>query len=277
MGVTRIGRTGAVDLGLGTVGRTRIHEIIRKRTADFRVAPLELLGALCLLVIVFEQFHLLAFQAPELRAIIETAITLCGLAAACLFGLSFGHTRDLRNLVLAGALLELAVIDFASYVLPSAIDPGSPGSLTTAPVIGGLFVGTAMIVSASRGHDRQVGPGRRPLLVVVAVSLAAAGIAEIGGLLLRSGLSGGVDLDDHGLGASMQHPIGAALSVMTAALLVVAAVRTAGADRSSNGVALPLAAAMICFAGAGLNYLVLPTSASTGSPPANSYGSLGGG
>ena len=259
MGATGIGCSDAADLGLGKVGRSRIHDIVRKGRAGRCVAQqLSLAALLCLLLICIEQFHLLAFQAPGLRAIIETEITLCALAAACLFGLSFGHRRDLRSLLLAGAVLELAVIDVVSYVLPAATDLGSPGSLTAAPALGGLFMAATIVVGASIGENRQVRPRRKPLVMMVAASLAAAGIAELGGLLLRSKLSSGVDIDDHGLSAGIHHPIGSVLAAAAAALLVVAAVRTVATGKASNGITILLGAAMICFAGASTYYLVLP-------------------
>lgn len=249
----------AVGLRLGKLSRSRFHDIVRKGQAGRRAAAhLWLPGVLCALLVVVEHFLVLAFEAPTLRAIIETQITLGALAAACLFGLSVGHRRDLRSLLLAGALLQLAVMDFVSYVLQAAIGLRSPGSFTAAPVLGGLFVAVTIIAGASIGQNRQVRPGRKPLLAMVAASLVAAGIAELGGLLLRSELSSGVNIDDHGLSAGIHHPIGSVLAVLTAALLVVAAVRTSRAIDADNAVKVLLGAAMICFAGASVNYLVLP-------------------
>jgi signal transduction histidine kinase len=261
MGVTRIGRLEAAGLVLGKVGRSRFHDIIRKGIAGLRASPqLWLVAALCASLIVFEQFHALAFQAPMLRAIIETALTLCALAAACMFGLSFSHGRQLRNLLLAGALLQLAVIDFVSYVIPASIDLASPGALIASYVLGTLFGATALLVGAWIGPDRKVGPGGRPLLLTIVASLTAAGIAELGGLALRSRLVSGGGVTGHGFEAATDHPIGLGLAVVAAVLVLIAAVRTAGADRGkADRVTLLLAAGMICFVGARLNYLVLST------------------
>jgi signal transduction histidine kinase len=261
MGATRTGRLEAADLGLGTVGRSRIQDIIRKGNAMGRGAPqVWLSAAVCALVLVVEQFQALAFEAPMLRAIIETELTLCTLAAACLFGLSFGHSRHLRNLLLAGALLQLAVIDFVSYVIPAAIDLESPGTLTAASMIGTMFMAAAMLVSASAGHDRRVGSGRKPLLLTLVASLSAAGIAEVCGLLLRSRLISRTGVSGHGFEEATAHPIGLGLALLTAGIVVLAAVRTVGGNPAKrDGVTRLLGAAMIMFAGVRLNFVVLPT------------------
>jgi signal transduction histidine kinase len=262
MGATRTGRLEAADLGLGTVGRSRIQDIIRKGNAMWCGAPqLWLPAAICAAVLVVEQFQALAFQAPMLRAIIETAITLCTLAAACLFGLSFGHSRRLRNLLLAGALLQFAVIDFVSYVIPAAIDLRSPGTLTAASMFGTMFMAGAMLVSAWAGHHRRVGEGRKPVLLTLAASLSAAGIAELCGLLLRSLLISRTGVTGHGFDEATAHPIGLVLALLTAAIVILAAVRTVGSNPASrDDVTLLLGAAMITFAGVRLNYVVLPTT-----------------
>jgi signal transduction histidine kinase len=261
MGATRAGRLEAADLGLGTVGRSRIQDIIRKGYEARRAGPkLWLPAAVCALVLVVEQFQALAFQAPMLRAIIETGITLCTVASACLFGLSFGHGRHLRNLLLAGALLQLAVIDFVSYVIPAAIDLGSPGTLTAASMLGTMFMAAAMLVSAWAGHHRKVGAGRKPLLLTLVASLSAAGVAELCGLLLRSRLISRQGVTGHGFEEATAHPIGLVLALLTAGIVVLAALRTVGSNpMKRDSVTLLLGAAMITFAGVRLNYVVLPT------------------
>src|SRR6266496_1371199 len=108
MGVTRIGRLEAADPRLGTVGRSR-NQIVGIGRARLGVRlQLWVLAAACLTLIAIEQHQTLAVRAPTFRAIIETEITLCALAAAVLFGLSFARRRRLRDLILLVALVELA-------------------------------------------------------------------------------------------------------------------------------------------------------------------------
>jgi signal transduction histidine kinase len=262
MGFTRMGRLGEADLGLGRLGRSRMGDIVRKGRAGFAAAPqLWALVALCLALMGFEQVHTLAFRAPSLRAVIETVITLCALAAACLFSLSFDHRRRVRDLLLVGVLLELGVIDFVSYVLPTAIGLGSPGLLTAAPKLGTLFIVVAILGGAWVGPDRQVGRGRRPLALTIAAGLLAAMAAELGGLALPAQLTRDGGVAGHGVRAALQHPVGVVFALAATSLLIVAARRTAGSDRrSGTSVSLLLAAALVAFAGAWLNYIVLPTS-----------------
>jgi two-component sensor histidine kinase len=260
MGATRIGRLEAVDLGVGKVGRSRNHEIVMKVCAGRHVAlQVWLPVVLCAALICVEQFHALAFRDPMLRAIIETEITLCALAGAGLFAVSFGHTRQLRNLLLAGALLQLAVIELVSYIVPTSSDLASPGTLTGASMVGTLFMAAAMVVSVSMGRDKKVRPGRKPVLLTIVASVLAAGVAELAGLLLHFRLISSSGVTSRELGAATDHPIGLVLTLLAAAFVTVAAVRTTGSTRAPrDGVTLLLGAAMMTFAGVWLNYVVLP-------------------
>ncbi len=197
-----------------------------------------------------------------LRAIIETEITLCALAAACLFGLSFGHGRQLRNLLLAGGAAA-ARGDRSRVVRDPGIHrprlSGNPHRRIRCSAR--CSWRTGLVVGASIGPERKLPagppasarddrrqPGRLPR------------IAELGGLLLRSRLTSGGGMTGHDFEAATDHPIGLVLAVMAAGLVAFAAVRTVGGDRTNrDGVTLLLGAAMIMFVGARLNYLVLPT------------------
>jgi signal transduction histidine kinase len=161
MGVTRIGRLDAADPGFGGASRSRIQDIFRKGAARLSAQPqLWALGGLCVAVIVLDQLDPLAFAAPTLRAVIETGITLCALAGACLFGLSFGHRKGLRDLLLVAALVALATIDLASFVLPTALGLRSPGVLTSLPTFGTILAAGLLAAGAWAGPERKVRVGR---------------------------------------------------------------------------------------------------------------------
>ncbi len=259
MGVTRVCCLEAADLGVRS-DRARIRDIATTCHAGLAAAPqLWALGALCLSLIAFEELHTLAFRAPTLRAVIETAITLCALAGARLFAVSFGHRRRLRDLLLVGALLELALIDLVSYVLPAAISLHSIGGVIAGPVLGKLFLAAAMATAAA-APEKQVAPGRRPLVVAVAAGILAATVAELGGLALRGPLVAVIGVPGHGVSTALGHPLSASVALIVAVLFIAAAVRLVRADRGTEaGMTTLLAAGMILFAAARLNFLPLPT------------------
>jgi signal transduction histidine kinase len=126
-------------------------------------------------------------------------------------------------------------------------------------MLGTLFMAGALVAGVSIGQERMVAPGRRSMLVTIAASLTAAGVAELGGLLLRARLMSRAGVMD-GFESATDHPVGLGLALLAAGLVLIAAVRTARRDRAkADGTIALLTAAMICFAGARLNYIVLPT------------------
>jgi signal transduction histidine kinase len=215
------------------------------------------LFAVCLLSIGFEQARALVFRAPTLRAIIETGITLCAVAAAGLFAHGFGHRRRLRDLLLAGALVAFAAIDLISYVLPVAINLHSPGLVTAGPSLGTLLLGSAVLTAATAG-DRPVAGGNKPLAIAAAAGILGAIVAELGGLALRGGLALQGSIGGHAVAGVLGHPFGAVVAITGAAMLAAAAIATPGTHRD-KGVARLIAAGLILLGAARLNYLVVPT------------------
>jgi signal transduction histidine kinase len=261
MGATRIGCTGAAGLRLGS-GSTRSRHIGRTLRAGIAGAPqLWALAALCASLVVVQQFHPLAFRAPTLRAIIETATMLSALAAACLFALSFGHRHRLRDLLLVVALVEAAAIDLVSYVIPAAIGIHSPSLLMSAPILGKLVMAAtfaaAGVVPSAVGLPRA----RNPLPLALGAGLLVVALAELAGLLLLRGVLPMVGSSaPHGLAAAVGHPLATSAALAAAALLAMGAVSLArDAGGKATGVATLLAAGMTLFAAARLNFLVLPT------------------
>ena len=207
-----------------------------------------------------------SFRAPTLRAIIETGITLCAVAAAGLFAHGFGHRRRLRDLLLAGALVAFAAIDLISYVLPVAINLHSPGLVTAGPSLGTLLVGSAVLTAATAG-DRPVAGGNKPLAIAAAAGILGATVAELGGLALRGGLALQGSSGGHAVAGVLGHPFGAVVAITSAAMLAAAAIATPGTHRD-KGVARLIAAGLVLLGAARLNYLVVRHPASNGSRPA---------
>jgi signal transduction histidine kinase len=220
------------------------------------------LAALCGSLICLQHFHPLAFRAPTLRAIIETEITLSALAAACLFAVSFGHRRRLRDVLFVAALVQVALIDLVSYVIPAAISIHPVGLLTAAPMLAKLFMAATVAAAVIAPASAETARTRKPLALAIGGGVLCAAVAELGGLLFPRGASlvpGGPGA--HGISAALSHPVGFWTSLIAAALLVVAAVRLVREDCSGRAsVTMLLAAGIIVFAAARLNSLALPTS-----------------
>lgn len=259
MGAMPIGRWGAADLRLRAGGPSRNSNIASRCRAWLTGAPgLWALTGLCLAVMGIEQTRVLAFRAPTLRAVIETAITLSAFAATGLFGLSFWHRRRMWDLLLAGALLELGLIDLVSYVLPAAVGRQAPPGLAAGPLLGKLFMALALAVGGMAMATKQLRQGRRPLALALAAGVLGAVVAELGGLLLRGQLPARGAVTHHGVAVALQHPPVVLFALATAVLLVVAAVRTPSL-RCGRRVTMLLAGGFVLLAAARLNYLVLPT------------------
>lgn len=260
MGATGMGCLEAADLRLGSGSTRRRDTITRSRTGLGSRPQPWMLAVAAVGFGAIQQLQPLAFSAPTLRAVIETVITLCALAAAFLFGLSYGHRRHVRDLLLVAALLQAAMIDLASYVLPAAIDVRSPGPLTAAPMFGMVFAAMTLLACASIPADRKLAIGRRPLVVAVGGAVLAAAVAELGGLLLRGQVQDRGATPSHGIQAALTHPVGVALALVAGGVLIIASVRFARAERGTGTTVVAiLAVATALLAAARLSYLVLPT------------------
>lgn len=262
MGTARAGCLGAGSESAFSRGNSR--DITKsRRTLRPDDACLGVVAALGVALVALEQLHPLAFSAPTLRAVIETGITFCALVAGGLFGVSFVHRRRVRDLLLMGALVEIAVVDLVSNVLPGTLDPDALRSLTAGPTVGGVVMGVALLaasLSTAEGNARSI---RSPVLLTAGAGILAAGLVELAGWLLHGELGVGGIPPRYGLAGALHHPLGAWL-VLAAAGILVAATISAARRRDGIEIATILGAAGVLFALGCLNYLVVPT-AGTGS------------
>jgi signal transduction histidine kinase len=199
----------------------------------------------------------LAIEQPTLRAAIETVLTLSALIAAGLFGSVFVQTRGLRDLLLFVALVEVALLDFWTYLVPVAIDLRTSRVLIAAPLVGKLVAGATMAAAALTPQDRRVLRRGSTLRLAAGWSILAVGLAMATGLLLDTLAKSGPQFQRLALAA--RHPIWISLALGAAALLVWAAVAVARdpGDRDSS-VAAPLSCGLILLATAQLYYLAKP-------------------
>ncbi len=209
--------------------------------------------------------HPVAYNFPTLRAAVESAMTLLALIGAWLVRAQFVQGRRLRELLLMGALLALALVEFVANTLPAALhlDPG--GGLTAAGPCGALAVAAAFVAAALTPPNVLIAGGRRPIIVTVSLTVAAVAVAELAGVLLYGQLQTTVVHSGAGTSDVVVRPLGVALALGTAGLFAFAGSEFARRARLDGRRALGLfAGAAAVLAGAGL-YSLVWSSASPGS------------
>jgi signal transduction histidine kinase len=228
------------------------------RAAIAAAPQLWALAALCGSLIAVQQFQPLAFRAAALRTMIDTEITLCALAAACVFALSFGQRRRLRDLLLVGALVEVVVIGLVSSGIPAAMSIRSPGFPAAATMLGGLLISATFAAAAYVPSEVQLPHPRRALGLTVAAGILGGALTALVGLLLLTGGTAG-SAAPHGAAVASSHPFGFSCALATAGLLTLAGVRLSREGRGApTSVGMLLGIGVVLFAAARLNYLALP-------------------
>ena len=212
-------------------------------------------------VIEFDFIDPVSFQSPTVRAAVETMICWFAVAGIWLLRGQFVHSRRLRDLLLFGASLTLALTEFSSYALPAVLDLRSGTQVAAGMQCGELIAAAMFAAAALTAPDRLVAPGRWPLVRMATICGAAFIITQLGGLLV---------LRDHVLGPAgpvegapraLHHPLGIALAFGAATLFAYAAwtfALTGRRDRDS--VLTLLAGALIVLAAARLDHAVLSWS-----------------
>jgi signal transduction histidine kinase len=190
---------------------------------------------------------------PQLRAALETMMTLFAFAAAWLFRAQFLHSRRYRDLLLAVGMAALGLANLAVNALPAALDWRTPAHLVAAGLLWQLVVG-AIFAAAAFARSRRVLPRR--LVVTTAAGLILTGllVLPVAAALLAGQLIGGSALGAHE--APLSHPLGLFVVCLTAALLMGAALGFQRWDRpAATGTPIMLALAAILLAAAGFYHL----------------------
>ncbi len=201
----------------------------------------------------------MTLDAPTLRAAVETVITLSALAGVWFLRAQFRQMRRLRDLLLLGGLLVLALSDVSFYAFPAALDVQSGGPYVAAFLFANLFVAATFAAAAVVPSDRVVA-GNHAFGTVAGISTIAVGIAIIGGLLLRNQLVSAATGPVAGLGNSLRHPLAVFLVLVGGGLSGQAMVSFARSARTDhNGIAYLLTGASILMAAARLYSLALPS------------------
>jgi len=258
---------GAVALAAGSSavasadrGRVVRPPSVESAIVRLRVSWLQVLTAGAAAILALEFLRPVAHSFPTLRAAVETLMTLLALSGAVLVSAQFAHTRRLRELLLLGALLTLALTDFFANALPAALHVHSVSGFTAAQPWGQLTVAAALAAAALTPSNKLITGGRRPQVITAALSVVAFAVAELGGLLLRSQLLAGATYSGLGIDRALRHPLGLVVLIGTVGLFAYAAhgfARRAKVER--NSVLSLLGGAAILFAVARLYYLALPS------------------
>jgi signal transduction histidine kinase len=131
------------------------------------VCSTALLASIGTLLVVFLPGLKFAYWDPGIDAGIETAAAVVAILAAYLIGRRFGRTRELRDLVLVGALWVLVVTHVAFSTLPALFGNSEAPFLAWALIVTRLL-GASIFTIAAFMPDVRVGRTRRASLLTVA-------------------------------------------------------------------------------------------------------------
>jgi signal transduction histidine kinase len=202
--------------------RRRKNQTARVSSAGFWFLVVAVVAAALIAV---ELLYPVAYQAPTLQVAVETTTALFALAGAWLVWHVFVYTRRLRAWLLFLALVGLTMIVSFGYAVPAALDDRSASGATAFLPLAWLMVASAMAFAAATPANRLVTGGRRPFAIALLISASALGIAELCGLLLRDELCGRSNYSGPWLTVAVHHPLGLAVLLGGAALLVFSSVR----------------------------------------------------
>jgi signal transduction histidine kinase len=136
------------------------------------VSSTALLASTGTLLIVFLPGLKFAYWDPSIDAAIETAAAVVATLAAYLIGRRFGRTRELRDLVLVGALWVLVVTHMAFSTLPALSDSSDDPFFSWALIVTRLLGASIFAVAAFMPDVRFRRPRRTSLLLIGALGSA---------------------------------------------------------------------------------------------------------
>ena len=197
---------------------------------------------------------------PGARAALETTISLSAILSAVLFVKAYGHRRRLADLLLLGALVTAALVDFVYRAAPALSGRAGLESGGGAQLACTMIVAVAFAAAAFAPRTTVPGRGREQIMFAV---LAGAGVVMLAELAeqITGAHWGASSFREVGIGAAANHPVALAVHVTAAAVLIASAVafflRPAGGEVPG----LLLAGASFVLGAAQLQYLAMPAVA----------------
>lgn len=254
--------------GIGTAAWSALAAAWARSLTALRCRPSwidALAGAAVVLALGFA--HPTSVNAPTLRAVLETIMSLFALAAAAMLCQQIRQAPRVRNVLLLTAVIVLALTEFVANALPAGLHLRSGSGLSAALPVGQLMAAGILVWAARTPSQRHVLRRDRLLVKTVVIACGLFGLAELLGWLIHAALAG-KPVSGSGLSRSLHNPVALVMMIATVALLLWAAAQFTRRGRiEQNRVLALLGEAALLLAAARLYYLALPTlSPETASP-----------
>ena len=214
-----------------------------------------LIAGLSAIVVACQFLRPLHVANPGVRVGIELTMTFCAVASAGLLLARFDHGRRLRDMLLLGTLLAVALVETA-FALPALT--GSFGAASSTAIRAGaealLAIAFAASAIATGGTSRSV--SRRTAALAGAAGVTAAAATTMIVAVIGAGSTAG-----SGLGEAARHPLSLAVALAAGILLggsTIMLVRRGSRGDTEAGL---LAVASTLLAAATLHYLLSPVLA----------------
>jgi signal transduction histidine kinase len=238
----------------------RSYSVQRPKLALWAVAALGAIATVGFVGYGAEQLWQLHATDAALRSAVETGITLSALVSAVLLLAHFRQTRMLRDLLMLAALATVALTDFVFNALPAYhYETGIYGAGARMALIT-LIAGIFLAVAYAPG-EREVQASRRLAAIAVPAAFYWIALGELVDLIAGP-------VREHGPSGAYG-PLGTAVSVAGAILLVVAAAGLTMRHRDGDREAGLLGVAALCLAGAQLGQLALSVAPPTWVTPSD--------
>jgi len=215
------------------------------------------------LTVLILPFVRLAYRAPALHIVLETANALIALLVGYLVYGRFQQSRRLQEFLLVLGLCTVAVANLVLTALPSAVTPGSDQEFSRWAALGIRFLGTLLLTAAAIITAKVQVERRRtlPLVLLLACLVVAVGAAVLvwGGHLPPT-VDPGADLGDATRPRLVAHPLVLATQAVGAVLYGVAAVAfSRRSDRRGDEFFRWVGASCVLASGSHVHYLLYPS------------------
>jgi signal transduction histidine kinase len=192
---------------------------------------------------------------PTLHAALETTLASFSIATSGLLLRQYDRRRRLTDLLLAGAVSTMALLNLAVIAVPAILDLNPGGQFASTGRWGILFVGCTLVGAAWASPHRLVTNLRHPVWTAVGLSMALVTAAElVGHALAVSPTVGSVHASTPAWAADLRMVI--VLAGIALLLLAAVGFSRRRLDRGGEFGDL-LAAATILLAGAGFSHLLV--------------------